>query len=575
MTGVTHLLWYPAAMGEACRRRWLRLRDYLALRVARFAAPATAFKSQPEPRSYGMSTRGLQVLAGNHLVQGNVIEMGKGVLWGDVLKDPETAADLHGFAWLDDVVAVDTPEARKQAQAWLFDWIREFGGGRGAGWSPDVTGRRVVRWINHAIMILHHADSADSRAYFRSLGHQSRFLMKRWKSTHAGLPRFEALTGLVYCGLALEGQSHVLAPALRALGRECQREISEDGGITSRNPEELMEIFTLLSWVNQAVSSQSSGINPEIIRALQRMAPAIRALRLGDGAMARFHGGGAGQAERIDQALADAGIGSPASGGGAMGFARLSAGSTVVLMDAGKVPTTGAPDRAHASTLAIEMSSGRIPVLVNMGAAKGFSAKLRSAARATAAHSGVTVAGASLARFAGAGFVRRIYGQQLIEAPRKIVVQRDNNAYGQAVQASHDGYGPSHGLIHSREIALLHSGNELQGYDRIIAHTTAEKVRFAKAAERRKQDHELPFTVHFRIHPDVKVDLDMGDTAASLTLPNSEIWILRASGLKMALQDTIFFEHGRLVPRATKEVVVTGAVVEYEGAIRWTLSRPA
>ncbi|GGA04959.1 hypothetical protein GCM10011498_00380 [Amylibacter cionae] len=553
----------------------MRWRDFLALRMARFAAPAKAFKSQPDPRSYGLATRGLQVLAGNHLVQGDVVEQGKGVLWGAALDDPETAAELHGFNWLDDVVAVDTPEARKQAQVWLFDWIARFGGGRGDGWAPDVTGRRVVRWINHAILILHHAEPDQSRAYFAALGHQSRFLLKRWKSAHAGFPRFEALTGLVYCGLALEGQDHVLAPALRALGRECQREIAQDGGISSRNPEELMEIFTLLSSVNQAVSSDGDYINPEIIRALQRMAPAIRALRFGDGTMARFHGGDTGQADRIDQALADAGIGSPARQGGAMGFARLSAGGTVVLMDSARLPVIGAPERAHASTLAVEMYSGKLPVLVSMGSARGFSANLHSAARATAAHSAVTIAGASLARFAGSGFVRRIYGQQLIDAPRKITLQRDNNQFGEAVLCSHDGYAASFGLTHSREIAVLHTGAEVQGHDRIFAKTTAEKVRFAAAAADMGQNRELPFAAHFRLHPDARVALDMGDTVASVTLQNGEVWLLRADGLKLTLHDTIYFEQGRLGPRATKEVVATSAVVEYEGVIRWTLSRPA
>ncbi|MBR9863447.1 MAG: heparinase [Rhodobacteraceae bacterium] len=575
MTEGARLHWYPMAIGTACRRRWLRWRDYLSLRMARFAPPAKAFKSQPDPRSYGLATRGLQVLAGNHLVQGDVIEQGKGILWGAALDDPDAAAELHGFNWLDDVVAVDTPEARKQAQLWLFDWIDRFGGGRGSGWAPDVTGRRVVRWINHAILILHQAEPAQSRAYFAALGHQSRFLMKRWKSAHAGLPRFEALTGLVYCGLALEGQDHVLKPALRALGRECQREIAEDGGIASRNPEELVEIFTLLSSVNQTVSADGDYINPEIIRALQRMAPAIRALRVGDGTMARFHGGDAGHPDRIDQALADAGIGSPAREGGAMGFARLAAGGTVVLMDSAKLPVTGAPDRAHASTLAIEMYSGKLPVLVSMGSARGFSANLHSAARATAAHSAVTVAGTSLARFAGSGFVRRIYGQQLIDAPRKITLERDNNQYGQAVLCSHDGYVPSFGLIHSREIAVLHSGAEVQGHDRIFARSPVEQSRFETAAADMGQNREIPFAAHFRLHPDARVDLDMADTAASITLPNEEVWLLRAGGLKQTLHDTLYFEQGRLAPRATKEVVVTSAVVEYEGVIRWTLSRPA
>jgi uncharacterized heparinase superfamily protein len=562
------------AVWEAIHRQWMRWRNYFALRIARFADPATAFVSQPEPRSYGLAPCGLQILVGNYLVNGDVVEIPGQSPWDLPQNDEHSAENFHGFGWLDDVAAVGTPVARKTAQTWVFDWIDRFGNGRGPGWDPDVTGRRVVRWINHAILILNHASSAQSRLYFRSLGQQARFLTKRWNSMRAGLPRFEALTGLVYCGLALEGQGHVLPAALRALGRECAREIKPDGGVQSRNPQELMEIFTLLSWVNQAVSAKGSGVGADILLALERMAPAIRALRLGDGMMVRFHGGGSGQAERVDQALADSGIRTPARGTGTMGYSRLSAGKTLVIIDTGLLPTRRTAVNAHACTLGFEMSSGRVPVLVNMGPAQGYSAQLRGAARATGSHNALVVAGASLARFSGDGFVRRIYGERLTDAPSRVNVKRDSNAHGTAILASHDGYSSSHGLTHLRQIAVVHSGNEIQGSDRVYAHTTSEKVRFAKAASRMQRHHSLPIAAHFRVHPDVVVDLDLGGAVVSLVLPNGEVWLFQAQGGSLAVKDAIFIEQGRLHPRATKEVVVSADVVDYDGAISWTLSRP-
>jgi len=37
-------------------------------------------------------------------------------------------------------------------------------------------------------------------------------------------------------------------PATRALARECKEQIDGTGGIQTRNPEELLEVFTLRSW---------------------------------------------------------------------------------------------------------------------------------------------------------------------------------------------------------------------------------------------------------------------------------------------------------------------------------------
>ena len=91
-------------------------------------------------------------------------------------------AELHGFAWLDDLAALGDSRARARAQDWLFGWIDRYGTGRGPGWTPDLTGRRVVRWINHAHLILHGRSPDDNERFFRSLGGQVLYLSRRWQS---------------------------------------------------------------------------------------------------------------------------------------------------------------------------------------------------------------------------------------------------------------------------------------------------------------------------------------------------------------------------------------------------------
>ena len=103
---------------------------------------------------------------------------------------------------------------------------------------------------------------------------------------------FEALTGMIYAGLSLEGMEEHVDPAVRALARDCAAEIDEMGGLPTRNPEELLEVFTLLTWA--ALSLGEAGKTPpiEVLDAIIRIAPTLRALRHSDGGLARFHGGG-------------------------------------------------------------------------------------------------------------------------------------------------------------------------------------------------------------------------------------------------------------------------------------------
>ncbi|MEO6299293.1 MAG: heparinase, partial [Paracoccaceae bacterium] len=213
------------ASGTEERRRSGGLIDRWTMWRALRAAPAKGFASQPEPRTIGLYARGKQVLAGNYIASGQVVERPGVPIWDVAFPDPVMQAEVHGFAWLDDLAAVGDKSARVRAQDWTWDWIARFGGGKGPGWTPDLTGRRLIRWINHALLLLQGADKAQSLAYYRTLSAQTMFLSKRWQKAAPGLPRFEALTGMISAGLALDGMQGHVAPALLALARDCEIEI--------------------------------------------------------------------------------------------------------------------------------------------------------------------------------------------------------------------------------------------------------------------------------------------------------------------------------------------------------------
>ena len=241
---------------------------------------------------------------------------------------------------------------------------------------PDLTGRRVMRWINHALFLLRGADERQSRLFFRALAQQTWFLSKRWQAATPGLPRFEALAGLVQAGLALEGLEQMADPALRALAGECDRQVDDQGGIPTRNPEELLEVFTLLSWTSAALNDLGRGTPAAQANAIKRIAPTLRSLRHADGALARYHGGGRGVEGRLEQALAQSGVKHKAATELPMGYARLSAARTTVVVDASVPPAGAASMNAHASTLAFELTSGRRPLIVNCGSGASFGLEL-------------------------------------------------------------------------------------------------------------------------------------------------------------------------------------------------------
>ena len=95
---------------------------------------------------------------------------------------------MQGFAWLDDLAAVGDAAARDRAQDWVWSWIALYGGGTGPGWTPDLTGRRLIRWISHAIFLLRAQGSgAVRRDFYQLAGAADHFSVQTLAQDGAGL----------------------------------------------------------------------------------------------------------------------------------------------------------------------------------------------------------------------------------------------------------------------------------------------------------------------------------------------------------------------------------------------------
>jgi len=511
-------------------------------------------------------SKGRQLVSGHVLMAGHRIEIEDNSVWDVPAPSPRFTNALHGFGWMDDLAALGDRPAQDTAQDWTFEWIERYGRGRGPGWTPDLTGRRLIRWINHAVLLCAGQNETNVAAFHLSLAQQTLFLAKRWPAAPPGLPRFEALTGLIYAGLSLRGMESHVNTAADGLARECRDRIDAGGGVATRNPEDLLEIFTLLNWAALTLAESGRKARPEHAAAIERIAPTLRALRHSDGGLARFHGGGRGTEGWLDQALATSGVRKAPAPGLAMGYARLHGGRTSLIMDAAAPPTGDASFDAHASTLAIEVTSGRRPMIVSCGSGAEFGADWHKAGRATPSHSVLGLDGFSSSRLVGDGDNLRLTG-----GPHEVHAKflTDDGLTG--IVAGHDGYMPTHGLGYLRRIEMSSDGRMIHGEETLAAVSDAEKEKFDTAMSR---ERGVPFSLRFHLHPDVDPSLDLGGTAVSLALKSGEIWVLRYEGrFRLDIEPSVYLEKGRLEPRAAKQVVLSGAALDYATRIRWSLAK--
>ncbi len=487
--------------------------------------------------------------------------------------DAAWEAEIHGFRWLDDLAAVGDARARLLARKWVWGWIARYGSGMGDGWSPEAAGRRLLRPIHHALVLLRGAEADEAAALYRALAAQTIFLARRWPSTPPGLARFEALTGLLYAGLSFEGMGAHAETARKALGVECASQVDAQGGIPTRNPEELLEVFTLLTWARAALEAEDLTAEEAHAAAIARIAPTLRALRHADGGLARFQGGGRGLDGRLDQALAASGVRRRQAEGLAMGYARLSGGRSSLIIDAAPPPTGPASFDAHASTLAFELTSGRRPVVVSCGSGAGFGADWRRAGRATPSHSTLCLDGYSSGRLATPRVADGGVREWLEDGPKQVPVEIGRVEGGQRFEGGHDGYRRTHGLTHARILELSADGREVSGEDMLITLDDADKRTFDRRLDAASLSG-LPWQLRFHLHPEVDAALDMGGSAVSLALRSGEVWVFRHdAGPRLTLEPSVYLEKGRLRPRAAKQIVLSDRAMEYATRIRWSLAK--
>ena len=68
--------------------------------------------------------------------------------------------------------------------------------------------------------------------------------------------------------------------------------------------------------------------------------------------------------------------------------------------------------------------------------------------------------------------------------------------------------------------------------------------------------------------------LDLGGAAVSMALKSGEIWVFRHDGaLTLSVQPSVYLETGRLKPRSTNQIVLSGRAMSYATRVQWSLSK--
>ena len=504
----------------------------------------------------GVAGRGEALVAGLYEFGGQAVRAseagdGDGAPWQHESAGAHWLAELHGFAWLRDLRAAGTGQAAERGRSLVLDWLRRhrtIEPVEAAAWGPGSLGRRLSAWLAHSEFLLQGADDAFTRRFHQALDLQAHQLMRTARSADDGVPQLIACRGLIESGLCLPDGERRVSQGLRLLEATLGQQVLGDGGHAERNPSSHLAAIWCLAALRATMDAAERPSVPALSEAIARLAPALRMFRHGDGGLALFNGGIEEERGLIDLALSrtTATGAAPPLDAPDTGFRRIESKHATLIAD------TGAPSAvgrwAHAGTLSLEMSVGRERLIVNCGGWRGGDTGWREALRATAAHSTLIVDDVNTATLDANGAIA--------EGPNTVRVERRDQDGATWIDASHDGYLDTLGLIHKRRLYAGASGADVRGEDSLVY-----------MRRRRRQGRE--FALRFHLHPDVRCAMTEDRSAVLLRLPSGAVWRMRAAGAAMSIDESVYAGDGA-TRRRTSQVALTGPI-EDATTVKWAL----
>ena len=501
---------------------------------------------------------GRAIAAGRFAFDGLVLETGPG---GDPWNRPSPsrgfAEALHAMDWLPDLMAQEDGAA--VALGLVQGWMTVFGRWNAFAWSGRTLERRVHN-LACAMGRLATEAGPGAPALLDSLARQARHLLLGGGDEARRVERAAAaaLAGAVLAGQAGE---RLLGEGLQRLEQHLPEAVLPDGGHISRSPETGLELLLDLQALDGALEQRGRPAPPEMARAMDRLASAVRRFTLADGRLTALQGGEEGDADRIAAAVGPAADPPSVQSLHHTGYEFLAGGQLQAVVDTGAPAAGPWSASACAQPLAIEVTAGQDRLIVS--SAWSPRAPASQGLRLTPAASTASVSDHSCGEPLQ-GWIARALGFRLNGGCRAVSLRRQDNGEASWLELSHDGWAEAFGLRQERRLYLDRAADELRGED-VLVPLGGDAPHPA--------GRPVTLVVRFQLHPEVTASVTL-DHKSVLLQPrgNGPGWRLKCDAEDVGLEPAVRLRDGR--PHPSSQIVLRAPPgPDGTARIRWKLSR--
>ena len=467
----------------------------------------------PEDPLQGDIARGQALRMGKFHFQGYE-QAFEGLDYQRLALPPALTDYIHRFDWLRDLAAATNRGEGASVAAQIADgWLVANGmKTREPAWRVDNCAWRLLNMAAGSPFLLTSTDPIYRSRVINHFARAARHLDQSAPRAQSHFAKSLGWAGVVAASLLLPDGKARRAVGENGLEEAIAATVFPDGGVVSRSPVQLMELIGLLSLLKQCYNARDEIAPPFLTDALGRAVPALLGLTHADGGLGAWQGSAHIGAEQIEALVAASEVRArPHRQALDWGYQRVSAGKSVLLLDAGPPPLARQSASGCASTLAFELSHGNQRIIVNCGGAALVGASIPAALarglRTTAAHSTLCINDTNSTAI--------LQGGQLGKGVAEVGLERRDIDQATRIEASHDGYARGFGYNHSRRLILRSDGMELRGEDTLLPQG--------------KPKDGLPVHVRFHLGPEIEITPTDNVQTALLRMADGSSWAFAAA----------------------------------------------
>jgi len=485
----------------------------------------------------------------------NVVETSSELLWKKNSINKLEFENLHNFLWL---AKLDRKNTKSITKKIINDWIDNFFNYSPDVWKMEVIAKRIIAWSSNTDLTLENSSKNYKEKFFLSSIKQSNFLLKNFNSLQNETDKIICCAAIILSGIMF-GEKYInYKVGIKELEKIIKNYFDETGFPKSRNPEEvficLKYLILIREWFKEAQKIIPDFLNEIIIKC----GNCYKVLSCENKQFPLFNGATEINHKEYDIFLKNLKYKFTDKNNEVAGLVKIKKKKFEFFIDFGNPPPNNYAKSYQAGCLAFELTSNKQKIICNSGYGKYLQPKFARLSRSTAAHSTLYINDTSSCIFQKNKFIRKIYGNTLIER-HKILNKKyseDKNFY--TLIASHNGYEKKFGYIHTRSIVIPKNEEKIFGEDKLI--------------KTKKYSNSLWYTIRFHIYPNIKIVKTKAGNSILISLPNGEGWVLKSETNNLDIEKSIFFGNKNKILN-NESISIYGDILEDAISIKWEIAK--